>query len=161
MTEKFGNPKNIQPIVPYLYVDDAAKALDFYAKALGATERVRLPFPGTDKVMHGEMLLSGNVFMLSEVSQQHGTSTPKQLGANHAALVVYVPDVDAALERAVKAGCESTMPASDMFWGDRMGGVKDPYGHSWMLATHQREVTPAEMQAALAEMAKNHKADGC
>jgi len=158
MTAGYGNPKDIQPMVPYLHVENVAKALDFYAKALGATERVRLEIPGTGSVMHGEMLLSGNVFMLGEANRQMGSSTPKQLGGNHSGLVVYVPDADAAIERAVQAGCETTMPAADMFWGDRMGAVKDPFGHSWMLATHQREVSPAEMQQAMAEMAKNSKA---
>jgi PhnB protein len=154
MKQAQGNPKGMQPLVPYLYVDDAAKALDFYARALGASERVRMEIPGTKTVMHGEMTLGGNVFMLGEANQQYGHSTPKQLGGNHSCLMVYVPDVDGAMAQATKAGCETTMPTADMFWGDRMGSVKDPFGHSWMLATHVREVSPEEMQKAMAEMAK-------
>jgi PhnB protein len=152
MKEKQGNPAGTQPLVPYIWVDDAAKALDFYAKALGATEKVRMTYPGTDKVMHGEMVLGGNTFMLGEASKEHGQSTPKQLGGNHSSLLIYVPDVDAAMAQAAKAGCQTTMPAADMFWGDRMGAVKDPFGHNWMLSTHQREVTPREMEKAMAEM---------
>lgn len=158
MKQAQGNPKDIQPLVPYLYVPDAAKALDFYAQALGASERVRMEIPGTKKVMHGEMTIGGNVFMLGEANQQRGSSTPQQLGGNHSCLMVYVPDVDAAMARATKAGCETTMPAEDMFWGDRMGAIKDPFGHAWMLATHQREVTPAEMEKALQEMMAKHQA---
>lgn len=157
MAEKQGNPKGTQPLVPYLYVEDVGKALDFYGKALGATERVRMQMPGAKTVMHGEMELGGNVFMLGEASQQYGHSTPKQLKGNHSGLVIYMPDVDAAMERAAKAGCETTMKAEDMFWGDRMGAIKDPFGHSWMLATHKREVSPAEMQKAMEQMAKQHK----
>jgi PhnB protein len=154
MKQAQGNPQGIQALVPYIYVEDAAKALDFYAQALGATERVRMEIPGTGKVMHGEMTIGGNVFMLGEASQQYGHSTPKQLGGNHASLMVYVPDVDAAMAQAKKAGCEIKMEAADMFWGDRMGSLQDPFGHSWMLATHQREVSPEEMEKAVAEMAK-------
>lgn len=150
--EKQGNPKGTQPLVPYIWVDDAAKALEFYAKALGATEKVRLTFPGSDKVMHGEMQVGGNTFMLGEASREHGHSTPRQLGGNHSALLIYVPDVDAAMAKAERAGCEVTMAAEDMFWGDRMGSIKDSFGHSWMLATHKREVTPAEMEKAMKEM---------
>ena len=154
MQQAQGNPQGIQPLVPYLYVEDAAKALDFYAQALGAAERVRMEIPGTGKVMHGEMTIGGNVFMLGEANREMGHATPHQLGGNHSCLMVYVPDVDAAMARAAKAGCETTMPAADMFWGDRMGSVKDPFGHSWMLATHLREVSPEAMQKAIAEMAK-------
>jgi PhnB protein len=150
--EKQGNPKGIQPLVPYIWVDDAAKAMDFYAKALGATEKARLTYPGTDKVMHGEMLVGGNTFMLGEAMKEHGQSTPKDLGGNHSSLLIYVPDVDASMEKAEKAGCQVTMPAEDMFWGDRMGALKDPFGHNWMLSTHKREVTPAEMEKAMQQM---------
>lgn len=154
MKQAQGNPQGIQPLVPYLYVEDAAKALDFYAQALGATERVRMQMPGSSQVMHGEMVIGGNVFMLGEANRQMGHSSPKQLGGNHSGLMVYVPDVDAAMARAKKAGCEIKMEAADMFWGDRMGSLQDPFGHSWMLSTHQREVSPEEMQKAMAEMAK-------
>jgi PhnB protein len=154
-------PKTVNPIpagyhsvTAYLTVADGTKALDFYTRAFGAQVTERMRGPG-GKLMHAEFRIGDSVVMLSDEVPQGGTRSPQSLGGASGWLFLYVPDVDAAFERAVDAGCQATMPPADMFWGDRVGRLVDPFGHHWGLATHKEDLTPAEIgnraRAAMAQ----------
>jgi uncharacterized glyoxalase superfamily protein PhnB len=145
-------PEGFHSITPHLAVRDAAKALAFYAKAFGAEEHFRMPGPG-GIVMHAEMQIGDSKFMLGEEDPERGASSPQTIGGSPVSLMVYVKDVDAAFERAEKAGCTVQMPLEDMFWGDRYGKLQDPFGHHWSLATHKEDVAPEEMAKRMAAMA--------
>lgn len=127
-----------QGIVPHLVVSNAGKALEFYKSAFGAVEALRMPTEDGKKLMHAEMAIGGSTFYLCDDFPEWcgGKSrTPSSLGATPVTLHQYVADCDAALSRAEKAGGVVTMPAQDMFWGDRYGQVTDPFGHIWSFAT--------------------------
>jgi PhnB protein len=136
---------------PHLVVDGAANAIDFYVAAFGAEEMARLPGPD-GKLMHGCIRLAGQTVMLVDENRQFGLLSPTALGGTPVTLHLYVPDVDAAFARAVAAGASVSMPVADQFWGDRYGVLKDPFGHSWSLATPVREVSLEEAKAAMAAM---------
>ena len=142
-------PEGHHTLSPYLAVDDASAAIDFYQRALGARERVRMPAPG-GKIGHASLEIGDSVVMLSDPFPQSSAKPPKQLGGTSASLMVYVEDVDAVVQQAVDAGATLTMPVDDMFWGDRSGAVTDPFGHHWQIATHVEDVPEDE----LAERAK-------
>jgi uncharacterized glyoxalase superfamily protein PhnB len=150
-------PDGYHTITPSLTVRDGAKALDFYTKAFGAQERMRIPGPD-GRLMHAEMQVGNSIIMLADEMPEMGCKAPAAVGAVSSSLYVYVPDVDSAFERAVQAGAKALMPPADMFWGDRFGTVEDPSGHRWGLATHKKDPTPAEMEKGqkdmLASMAK-------
>jgi PhnB protein len=149
-------PEGYHTLAPYLAVDDAARAIDYYKDAFGAKERVRMEAPG-GAIGHAELEIGDSVVMLSDPFPQASTKPPKELGGTSVSVMMYVEDVDAAFKRAVDAGASVTMELADMFWGDRMGSVTDPFGHSWSLATHVEDVPPDEMaeraKAAMAQMA--------
>lgn len=147
-------PEGCEGIIVHLVVDDAAKALDFYTKAFDAKEIYRAATPDGSKIMHAEMRLGTSVFYLADdFPEWSGVSrTPKALGGSPLNIHRYVPDTDAAVARAKKAGATVTMEPEDMFWGDRYAKVTDPFGHEWAFATHLRDVTPEEMEKAAAEM---------
>ena len=149
-------PEGYHTLTAYLAVDDAAAAIDFYERALGAEERVRMAGPG-DSVMHAELEIGDSLLMLSDPFPQASTKPPKELGGTTASLFVYVENVDELYKQAVDAGATSTMEPDDMFWGDRFASVQDPFGHSWTIATHIEDVSPEEMQkrseAFMAQMA--------
>ena len=147
-------PPGFHTLTPYLIVDGAAEAIDFYAKAFGAEERFRMPGPG-GRVMHAEIQLGDSVIMMTEANAEWGNKSPKTLDGSPVKLHVYVDDADALYKRAVEAGATSTCEGTDMFWGDRMGAVQDPYGHEWMIATHVKDMSPDEIAAAQAEFLKN------
>jgi PhnB protein len=136
---------------PHLVVDGAAKAIDFYARAFGAEEMARLAGPD-GRLMHGCVRIAGQTVMLVDENREYGMLSPTALGGSPVTLHLVVPDVDAAFERAVAAGATVTMPVADQFWGDRYGVLKDPFGHSWSLATTVREVSMEEAKAAMAAM---------
>ena len=136
-------------ITPYLVVRGCAQAIAFYEKAFGAVERFRMTMPDSDVIIHAEIKLNGGIVMMSEEMPQMGSQSPETLGGTPVSLHLYVADVDASFTRAMEAGCEAVMPPQDMFWGDRYGRLKDPYGHSWSIATHVRDVSPEEMKAGL------------
>jgi uncharacterized glyoxalase superfamily protein PhnB len=138
-------PEGYHTLTPYLAVDDARKAIDFYKRAFGATERGIMEGPD-GKVAHAELQVGDSVLMLSDPFPQASSKPPTQVGATTSGLFMYVEDVDSALQKAVDAGATLTMPADDMFWGDRFGAVADPFGHQWQLATHKEDVSPEEMQ---------------
>jgi PhnB protein len=137
-------PEGYNTLSPFLAVEDASAAIDFYQRALGAKERTRMPGPqGT--VAHAELEIGDSVIMLADPFPQSTAKPPKQLGGTSVALFLYVEDVDALVQRAVDAGATLTMPVDDMFWGDRFGQVADPFGHQWQIATHKEDVPPDEM----------------
>ena len=148
-------PKGFHTVTPYLIVTEGARAIDFYKRAFGALELLRLDGPD-GKVAHAELKIGDSIIMLSEEMPGH-TRSPQSLGGTAVDIMLYVKDVDQAFNQAVAAGAKITMPLSDMFWGDRNGQVTDPFGHSWSLATHKEDVLPEELrkrtQAAMAKMA--------
>jgi PhnB protein len=149
-------PEGYHTITPYLAVEDAARAIEFYTQAFGAKEVVRMDAPG-GKIGHAELEIGDSRIMLSDPFPQASTKPPKELGGTSFSVMMYVEDVDAAFKRAVDAGATVSMELADMFWGDRFGSVTDPFGHSWSLATHVEDVPPDEMaeraKAAMGQMA--------
>jgi PhnB protein len=137
-------PEGYHTVTPYLAVDNAAEAIDFYRRAFGAKERVRMPGPG-DTVMHAELEIGDSLVMLSDPFPQASTTPPKELGGTSASVFMYVEDIDAVYRQAIDAGATSLMEPDDMFWGDRFGSVQDPFGHSWTIATHVEDLEPEEM----------------
>jgi PhnB protein len=138
-------PEGYHTITPYLAVENAPEAIDFYKRALGAKERVRMPGPG-GSVMHAELEIGDSVVMLSDPFPQASTKPPKELGGTSVSIMVYVDNIDSLYKQAIDAGATSLMEPDDMFWGDRFGSVQDPFGHSWTIATHVEDVSPEEMQ---------------
>ena len=141
-------PKGFHTITPSLTVKDAEKAIEFYKKAFGADEVHRMPAPDGKRLMHAAIRIDGRfVFLADDFPEYCGgkAQSPKALGGTPVTIHRYVKDCDAAMERAQKAGASVVMPASDMFWGDRYGVVKDPFGHSWAFATHTHDYTPDEI----------------
>jgi PhnB protein len=138
-------------VVPYLRVKGAAKAIEFYTKALGAKERMRMPTPD-GRLMHAELEVAGGVIFLSDELPEMGGAT----GAPNGAVSVHlnVPDCDALWRQAMAAGATAIMPPADMFWGDRFGKFKDPFGHEWSVATTKEQLTPDEMRRRGEEFAK-------
>ena len=148
-------PEGYSTVTPYLAVDDAAEAIEYYKKAFGAKERGRMETPD-GKVGHAELEIGDSLVMLSDPFPQATTRTPKELGGTSASVFLYVEDVDAAVKQAVDAGTTITMKVADQFWGDRFGSVQDPFGHSSSIATHVEDIPPEEMaeraKAAFAAM---------
>ncbi len=148
-------PEGYHTVSPYLAVDDAARAVEFYVQAFGAKELVRMQAPG-GKVGHAELELGDSRIMLSDPFPQASTRPPRQLGGTSASVFMYVADVDAVVKQAVDAGATVTMEVANQFWGDRFGTITDPFGHVWSIATHVEDVPPEEMaeraKAAMAAM---------
>jgi PhnB protein len=158
-------PKRVPPIpagyhtaTPYLTVRGAADAIEFYKKAFGAKEIMRMPVPG-GALGHAEIRIGDSVVMLSDEFPTSATKPPAALGGTTGYVFLYVRDVDRTFEQAVAAGARVTMALEDMFWGDRFGTLVDPFGHAWGLATHKEDVPPKEMakraQAAMAKMGQS------
>jgi PhnB protein len=143
-------PEGYQTVTPYLAVDDAAEAIEFYKRAFGAKERVRMDAPD-GKIGHAELEIGDSLVMLSDPFPQASTKPPKELGGTSSSVFLYVEDVDALTKQAIDAGATSTMEVADQFWGDRMGSITDPFGHSWSIATHVEDVPPEEMAARAKE----------
>jgi PhnB protein len=137
-------PEGYHTVTPYLVLDDAAAAIEFYKQAFGAEERVRMEAPG-GKIGHAELAIGDSLVMLADAFPQSTTRPPNELGGTSAGVFLYVEDVDAVVKRAEEAGATITMEVADQFWGDRFGSVKDPFGHSWSIATHVEDVPPEEM----------------
>jgi PhnB protein len=149
-------PAGYPPITPYLRVRSAQQALEFYKKAFGAKENSRMA--GLDgRVMHAEMQVFDTRVMLSDEFPERGALSPESLKGSPVGLFVYTRDVDGAIARAVAAGATVTMPAQDMFWGDRFGTIRDPFGHDWQLATHKEDVPPKEMHRRFQAMQAQQK----
>ncbi len=138
-------PKGYHSLTPSLIVRDADAALAFYAKAFGAKQTLRMEAPD-GSVMHAEMKIGDSFFMLGEENPAWNCQSPLTLGGSPTQLMIYAKDAEAAVQRAVDAGAELTMPVTPMFWGDRYGKVKDPFGHQWGIATHFEDVGPKELK---------------
>lgn len=137
-------PDNYPGATPYICVHDGAAALDFYAKAFGATERMRMGGPA-GKIGHAEIQIGEAVIMLSDEFPEEGVRSARSLGGSPAAVLLYFEDVDAVARRAVEAGGKLTRPLENQFYGDRSGKLEDPFGHTWWIATHVEDVSPEEM----------------
>lgn len=137
-------PEGYHTATAYLIVKDAASALDFYKKAFGATELMRLAGPG-GKVMHAEIKIGDSPIMLADEFPEMGARSPQSLGGSPVSLLLYVEDVDARFNQAIAAGATVQRAVKDQFYGDRSGTLVDPFGHVWSIATHKEDVSPAEM----------------
>ena len=144
---------------PYLSVRDAAKAIEFYKTAFGATERFRLSDKSTGKVGHAEILVHGCLLMLAEENPQWGNVSPQTLGGTPITFSLIVDDADAAFARALAAGATMRMPVTDQFYGFRSGTVSDPFGYQWMIQHQTEAVPPDEMQKRWDSMAATQCGD--
>jgi PhnB protein len=149
-------PEGYHSVTPYRVVDDAAKAIDFYARAFGAKEIFRLPMG--DKIGHAEIMIGDSHVMLSDEWPDMNMRGPKARGGATASMMVYVDDVDAMFAQALKAGATADKNPENQFWGDRMGTLVDPFGHRWMLATHVEDVPPEEMERRMASFGEQQPA---
>lgn len=153
-------PQGYHSVTPYLSLSDAARAIDFYKRAFGAQEVMRMDAPG-GKIGHAEIKIGDSMIMLADEMPGSGCRSPQSLGGTTAGVFLYVENVDAVFNQAVSAGAQVDTPLADMFWGDRYGRLKDPFGHSWSVATHKEDVAPAEMsrrmQEAVAKMGQQTK----
>jgi PhnB protein len=145
-------PDGYYSLTPYLVIKGAAEAIEFYKKAFGAAEVVRMPGPG-DRIMHAEVKIGNSMLMLSDENPEKGFLSPKSRGGASSSVMLYVDDVDAVFKKAVTAGAKQDMAPADMFWGDRMGNLTDPFGHCWAIATHKEDVSPDEMEKRMKAMA--------
>jgi PhnB protein len=143
-------PPDMHTVTPHLVCGGAAAAIEFYKKAFGATELARLATPD-GKIMHASVKIGDSTVMLNDEFPDWGALGPKARNGTSVTLHVYVTDVDAAFDRAVKAGATVKLPVQDMFWGDRYGILVDPFGHNWSLATHVRDLTPDQVNQAMKE----------
>ena len=143
-------PEGYHTLTPFLTVRDAARAIEFYKQAFGATERGVAKGPD-GKVMHAEIKIGDSIIMMSDEFPEFGSLSPESVGNTSMGLHIYVEDVDASFDRAVKAGAKVEMPVMDQFWGDRYGRLKDPFGHKWSLATHKKDMSANKMKRAMDE----------
>jgi PhnB protein len=141
-------PDGYHSVTPYLVMDGAAGAIDFYKKAFGATELFRMPYG--DKIGHAEIKIGDSPIMLADEQPAMGYVGPKALGGTPVSLMIYVEDVDTTYKKAIESGATEVKPLQDQFYGDRSGTLKDPYGHTWTIATHKEDVTPEEMDKRMA-----------
>ena len=144
-------PKDMHTITPHLVCDGAADAIEFYKKAFNAVEDARMQTPD-GKIMHAMLTIGDSHLMLVDEFPDYGSIGPNKLKGTPVTLHMYVQDVDQAFAQAVAAGATVKMPLENQFWGDRYGIVTDPFGHSWSLASHVKDVTPEEMKAAMQNM---------
>jgi PhnB protein len=144
-------PEGFPRVTPYLIVDGAAAAIDFYTSVLGGTERMRMGGPG-GKIGHAEIEIGNSVIMLADEHPEMNALGPRSIGGTPVTLHVYVEDADRVFERAIEAGAKPLHPVEDRFYGDRRGSFEDPFGHQWDVATHVEDVPPEEMSKRLAEM---------
>jgi PhnB protein len=143
-------PDGYPRVVPYLYVDGADSAIEFYAGVFDATERMRMPAPG-GRIGHAELEIGDSVLMLADESPEIDVKGPRTVGGSPVTFSVYVEDVDAVFERALQAGATQLRPVATQFYGDRSGMFEDPFGHRWSVATHVEDVSPEEMDRRAAE----------
>lgn len=147
-------PESPSGLIPYLLVDDAAAAIEFYKQAFDAEETYRLEMPG-GQIGHASMRIGdATIFLADDPGDFETRKNPKALGGTPVMLTRYVDDVDAVVDRAKQAGAEVVRPPEDQFYGDRAGSIVDPWGHEWSLHTHVRDVSEEEMQEAIRQMAE-------
>lgn len=149
-------PEGYHTVTPHLTVRDAARAIEFYKQAFGAKERGAMKGPD-GKIMHAELMIGDSIIMLADEMPAFGALSPLSNGGAGVSLHIYLEGVDAAFDRAVKAGAQVEMPVMDQFWGDRYGKLKDPFGHSWSIATHTKDMSADEMKRSMdAAMSSMH-----
>jgi PhnB protein len=141
-------PEGYHTLTPFLTVRNAERAIEFYKQAFGAQERGVAKGPD-GKVMHAEVKIGDSVIMLSDEYPEFGSLSPQSVGGSPMGLHIYIENVDAAFDRAVKAGAQVEMPVMDQFWGDRYGKLKDPFGHKWSIATHVKDMSADEMKRSM------------
>ena len=144
-------PDNYPRVTPYLAIDGAAAAIEFYKKAFGATERMRMDAPG-GKIGHAEIEIEGGLIMLADECPEMTFMSPTTIGGSPVMIHMYVADVDAFFGRASAAGATVLRPVADQFYGDRSCSLKDPYGHTWSFATHVEDVSEAELKKRAAKL---------
>ena len=138
-------PDGYRTATPYLIVQGAAQAIEFYKRAFGASELLRMPDP-QGRVAHAEIKIGDSVIMLADEHPAVGHRGPRSLGGSSVSILLYVADVDQVFERSVKAGAKAQRPVADQFYGDRAGTLEDPFGHVWTIATHIEDVPPEELE---------------
>jgi PhnB protein len=143
-------PEGYHSVTPYLMLRDAAKAIDFYKKAFGAEEVLRMPMPD-GRLGHAEIRIGDSHVMMADEFPEMGYLGPHTRGGTTVSLMLYVDDCDAVFERAVAAGAVVKKPLADQFYGDRVGSVEDPFGHFWSIGTHKEDLSPEELQKRMAE----------
>ncbi|MDX6272158.1 MAG: PhnB protein [Acidobacteriota bacterium] len=144
-------PEGYHTVTPYLYVNGAARAIEFYQKVFGATELFRMDAPG-GKIGHAEIKIGDSQVMLGDECTEMDERSPQTIGGSAVGLLLYVEDVDAVVGEAIAAGAKMLEPLEDKFYGDRMGKFEDPFGHIWAVATHKEDVSPEEMEQRMAAM---------
>ena len=137
-------PEGYHTLTTHLAVENAAEAIDWYKRAFGAKERMRMPGP-EGKIGHAELEFGDSLVMLSDPFPQSTVRPPKEIGGTSASIFMYVEDVDATVKTAVGAGAKVEMEVANQFWGDRFGSITDPFGHLWSIATHVEDLTPEEI----------------
>jgi PhnB protein len=148
-------PEGYHSVTPYLAVKNAADAIDFYTRALGAKERFRFEHGG--KIGHAELQIGDSIVMLSDEWPEGGHLSPQSLGGTSTSLHIYVDNVDSAFRRAIDAGGKEERPVQDQFYGDRTGTLLDPFGHRWNIATHVEDVPEAELKRRMDEFGKKQE----
>ena len=143
-------PQGFHSVTPYLTLNDASRAIEYYKRAFGAKEVMRMAGPD-GKIGHAELQIGDSRIMLADEMPGGGARSPQSLGGCTGGIFLYVDNVDTVYNQAISAGGQAEAPPTDMFWGDRYGRLKDPFGHSWSLATHKEDVAPAEMQKRMQE----------
>jgi PhnB protein len=151
-------PKGYHSITPYLIVNQAVQAIEFYKTAFGAKELIRMEHP-KGKIKHAELKIGDSKIMLTEVCADRGTHSPQDLGGSPVGMHLYIKNVDAVVEHAVAAGAKLLQPVEDMFYGDRSGMLEDPYGHQWCISTHIEDVSIAEAKKRAAKTYKGVSSD--
>jgi PhnB protein len=138
-------PEGYHSVTPYLIVRGGADALEFYKKAFGAVELFRFPAPD-GKIGHAEIKIGDSPIMLADEHPEMGYVGPQTIGGSPVSLMIYLDDVDTVFNRAIEAGATVREPVQDKFYGDRVGGLTDPFGHIWHVATHKEDLSPEEME---------------
>ena len=146
-------PQGYRTATPYLIIDGAAKALDFYKRIFGAVEKMRMPSPG-GKVGHAEITIGDSIIMLADEHPEIGARSPRAFGGSGVGIMLYVDDVDVTVKNAVAEGAKLVQKVEDKFYGDRTGTIEDPFGHTWHVGTHKEDVSEYEMKRRMASMAK-------
>jgi PhnB protein len=143
-------PEGYHTVTPYLTVKNAARAIDFYKRAFGAKEIMRMDGP-QGKIAHAELRIGDSMIMLGDEIPGMGNKAPESLGGTTGGVFLYVDNVDSLYDQAVTAGAKADSRPADMFWGDRYGKLTDPFGHSWSIGTHKEDVAPEEMKKRIQE----------
>lgn len=151
MTQVQPIPQGYHTVTPYMTIRNCAKAIEFYKKTFDAVETVRLDGPN-NKIMHAEIKIGDSVLMMSDESEEWKNKGPEQLGGSPISVVLYVENVDEVFNKAIKEGASVVREVRNEFYGDRMGTLKDPFGHTWSIGTHVEDVSPEEMEKRMKSM---------